>query len=152
MQVTGGRGDTPILAVGTSRVLRLDIQPVAGAHKGLRWRRAPPSLARMKRLSLGSQVLVTGNRVADALASYVPMVERMRGSVTVTVPALEDNGAIVAHTLLIGRSNDLEITDIDGGDPALESRFEVPRFPAVGGRARAADTSEIDIISTPIPD
>jgi hypothetical protein len=105
----------------------------------------------MKRLSLGSQVLVTGNKVADALAVYVPSVERMHQSVTIDVPALEDNGDIVTHTLLIGMSNDLEITDIDGGDPALEARFVVPRLPAVGGKAKAAETSEIPIISPPIP-
>jgi hypothetical protein len=109
-------------------------------------------VAVMKRLSLGSQVLVTGNKVADALATYIPNVERMHSSVTVVVPALEDNGDIVMHTLLIGMSNDLEITDIDGGDPSLEERFTVPRLPSVGGRARAAETSEIDIISTPIPE
>lgn len=106
----------------------------------------------MKRLSLGSQVLVTGNNVAEALATYVPNVERMHASVTVTIPALENNGDIVMHILLIGKSNDLEITDIDGGDPALEGRFEVPWLPAVGGKAQAADTSDIPIISTPIPE
>jgi hypothetical protein len=106
----------------------------------------------MKRLSLGSQVLVTGNNVADALAVYVPSVERMHASVTVDVPALEDNGDILMHTLLIGRSNDLEITDIDGGDPELESRFKVPRLPSVGGKAKAAETSEIPIISPALPD
>jgi hypothetical protein len=106
----------------------------------------------MKRLSLGSQVLVTGNEVADALATYIPSVERMHASVTIEVPALEDNGEIVTHTLLIGKSNDLEITDIDGGDPALERRFRVPRLPSVGGKAKAADTSEIPIISPPLPE
>jgi hypothetical protein len=106
----------------------------------------------MKRLSLGSQVLVTGNKVADALAVYIPSVERMHQSVTIEVPALEDNGDIVTHTLLIGMSNDLEITDIDGGDPALEQRFSVPRLPAVGGKAKAAETSEIPIIAPAIPD
>jgi hypothetical protein len=106
----------------------------------------------MKRLSLGSQVLVTGNKVADALAVYVPSVERMHASVTIDVPALEDNGDIVTHTLLIGRSNDLEITDIDGGDPDLERRFVVPRLPAVGGKARAAETSDIPIIGLQLPD
>jgi hypothetical protein len=106
----------------------------------------------MKRLSLGSQVLVTGDSVADALAIYVPSVERMHASVTVEVPALEDNGDIVTHTLLIGRSNDLEITDIDGADAALEARFRVPSLPAVGGKAKAAETSEIPIISPALPD
>jgi hypothetical protein len=106
----------------------------------------------MKRLSLGSQVLVTGNNVAEALALYIPSVERMHASVTIDIPALEDNGDIVTHTLLIGRSNDLEITDIDGGDPALESRFQVPRLPSVGGKAKAAETSEIPIISPALPD
>jgi hypothetical protein len=106
----------------------------------------------MKRLSLGSQVLVTGNNVADALAVYIPSVERMHASVTVDVPALEDNGNIVTHTLLIGRSNDLEITDIDGADPALESRFRVPSLPSVGGKAKAAETSEIPIISPALPE
>jgi hypothetical protein len=106
----------------------------------------------MKRLSLGSQVLVTGDSVAAALAVYVPSVERMHASVTVEVPALEDNGDIVTHTLLIGRSNDLEITDIDGGDPALEQRFTVPRLPAVGGKAKAAETAELPIISPALPD
>jgi hypothetical protein len=106
----------------------------------------------MKRLSLGSQVLVTGDNVADALAVYIPSVERMHSSVTVDVPALEDNGTIVTHTLLIGKSNDLEITDIDGADPALEERFVVPRLPSVGGKAKAADTSEVPIISPPIPE
>lgn len=125
---------------------------VARRRKGLRRGGSRPSVAIVKRLSLGSQVLVTGNDVADALATYIPNVERMQGSVTVDVPALEDNGDVVTHTLLIGKSNDLEITDIDGGDPAMEMRFEVPRLPAVGGRAREAETSEIDTISTPIPD
>jgi hypothetical protein len=106
----------------------------------------------MKRLSLGSQVLVTGNNVAEALAIYVPSVERMNTSVTIEIPVLEDNGDIVTHTLLIGRSNDLEITDIDGADPALEGRFRVPDLPAVGGKAKAAETSEIPIISPALPD
>jgi len=106
----------------------------------------------VKRLSLGSRVLVTGKTVADALAAYVPHVERMRSSVTVAIPALEDNGDILVHTLLIGGSNALEITDIDGGDPALEARFAVPKLPPVGGSARAADTGEITAISMPIPD
>lgn len=106
----------------------------------------------MKRLSLGSQVLVTGDDVADALAVYIPSVERMHASVTVDVPILEDNGEVVTHTLLIGTSNDLEITDIEGRDPALEARFALPRLPSVGGKATAVGTAEIPIISLGIPD
>jgi hypothetical protein len=112
----------------------------------------PLSLAFMKRLSLGSQVLITADKVAAALAVYVPNVERMHTSVTLEVPALEQNGEIVTHTLLIGKSNDLEITDIDGADPALEARFQVPQLPAVGGKVRAAETSDIPIISPQFPD
>lgn len=71
---------------------------------------------------------------------------------TIEVPALEQNSEIVRHTLVIGTSNDLEITDIDGADPTVENRFQIPQLPAAGGKVRAAETSDIPVTSAPFPE
>lgn len=99
----------------------------------------------MRRVNYGAETLVTGNDAATALINYASLVVRMRTSVAVQISALETNGTIRTHTLLLGPATQLDIFDIDGGESneTENSRFPVPRFPEIGGTAAAVPNEDM---------
>ena len=106
----------------------------------------------MKQVNYDGHTLTTGTAVAEALADYSMRVARMDTSVTVHIPALESDGTVGTHTLLLTTATSLEVLrSEDEGDDAEgsgdeEARFPVPRFPGIGGSAVAiAPEDEADI-------
>ena len=99
----------------------------------------------MRRVNYGAESLVTGNDAADALMDYASFVMRMHTSVAIQILALETNGSIRTHTLLLGPATQLDIFDIDGGESEEREneRFPVPRFPEIGGTAAAVPSEDM---------
>jgi hypothetical protein len=104
----------------------------------------------VKRMNYDGQTLVTGTRVANALVEYAKAVARMESSATVEIPALEDNGTIARHTLLLTAATSLETFDLDGDTDDEDERFRVPDLTGVGGKATAISDKETSTIGLPI--
>ncbi|MEO7123387.1 MAG: hypothetical protein ABI400_09790, partial [Lacisediminihabitans sp.] len=106
----------------------------------------------MKRISFDGRPFVTGGAVADALAEYAVAVARMNSGATVDIPVLEENGLVVQHTFVLNGSNAIEILDVDGivPDGDEETRFPIPEFTPIGGKAVAVSADDVDSISVPI--
>lgn len=85
----------------------------------------------MKRISFGSEQLVTGDAVADALLTFAATLTGTRAGVAVEIPVLEENGAVARHTLLLTPSTSLGVNELDGTAPDEKERFPVPELPAV---------------------
>jgi hypothetical protein len=99
----------------------------------------------MKRITYNGEPLVTGTAVAEALVHYVTHVAAMAAAVAVDIPALEQNGAVQAHTLVLSAATQLAVIDVDGLSVEEEdSRFPVPEFPPVGGQAFAMPPEDIE--------
>lgn len=94
--------------------------------------------------------MTTASHVAAALATYAESVAKMGASVTVRIPALEDDGTIAMHSLLLTGSTTLETFDIDDTLEHEDERLPLPAFPSVGGTAVAVDADEFPDISVPI--
>jgi hypothetical protein len=106
----------------------------------------------MKRINFDGRYFVTGGAVADALAEYAVVVARMNTGATVDIPVMEENGLINQHTFVLNGSNAIEILDVDGVLPEEdeESRFPIPEFTPIGGKAVAVAADDIASISVPI--
>lgn len=98
----------------------------------------------MKRLKYSGYELITSSAVATAVMEYSTYVVRSGTSVAVDIPVLETDGAVRTHTLLIGPATQFDASDVDERDGDQEARFEVPRFPPIGGKAAPNPPGEID--------
>ncbi|MEO6943044.1 MAG: hypothetical protein ABI124_08485 [Terrimesophilobacter sp.] len=97
----------------------------------------------MKRINYGGGELVTDNSVAVALLEYAQYVIGAGASVAVDNPALEVNGSIANHTILIGPATQREVHDINGFDDAQDLNFPVPTFPSAGYKGLAANLENL---------
>lgn len=98
----------------------------------------------MKRITYNGEPMVTGTAVAEALVHYVTHVAAMAAAVAVDVPALEENGTVRSHTLVLSAATQLAVIDVDGlSAEDDEARFPVPEFPPVGGQAYALPSEKI---------
>ena len=91
----------------------------------------------MKRITYSGQAFATGTEVATALTHYATVVGRIGTTVAVDVPVQEENGTIGMRTLLLNPTTQFTVDDIDGVSSEEDevSRFPVPDFPAIGGKA-----------------
>jgi len=104
----------------------------------------------MKRVNYDGRTLVTGDEVAQAIADYSVAVSRMGVGTAVTIPVLESDGSISEYTLLLTAATSLEIEpferDPHAGDLEQErSRFPVPTFEPIGGKAEPMAPEDEDI-------
>ena len=104
------------------------------------------------RLKYSGNELITSSDVAHAVMEYSTYVVRSGTSVAVEIPVLETDGAVRNHTLLIGPGTQFDASDVDGRDSEQESRFEVPRFPPIGGKAGPHPPGDVDAHSFAIED
>lgn len=99
----------------------------------------------MRRIMYDGTSLVTSEPVATAVMAYAADVVRMGTSAAVDVPALEPNGSILHHSILLGPATQLEIADIDGESGAVDdSEFPMPSFPALVPRAAPVHSAADD--------
>jgi hypothetical protein len=91
----------------------------------------------MRRIHYANDVIVTADRVADAVLAYARQLAIHHTSDTVSIPVLADDGHIGSSMLLLGpasqiSSNELRSTDTDIA--GFDDRFpEPPYFPTTVG-------------------
>jgi hypothetical protein len=90
----------------------------------------------MKRITYADENLITTNAIADQLVDYAVRVSQLRTSSAVSIPVLESNGLVVAHTLVINSASQIDVVDVDGHtDGTEDERFGAAVFPPIGVRA-----------------
>jgi len=100
----------------------------------------------MKRITYSGVAFATGTEVARALLEYATVVSRIKTTVAVDLPVQEENGTIGSRTLLLNDTTQFTVDDIDGvtsEDDEL-TKFPVPHFPAIGGKAVAEKADDIE--------
>ncbi|NQX28428.1 hypothetical protein HQQ81_13860 [Microbacteriaceae bacterium VKM Ac-2854] len=107
----------------------------------------------MRRIMYDGSSLVTSETVATAVMGYAADVVRLGTSAAVDVPALEANGSILHHTILLGPATQMEIVDIDGEASSVDdSEFPMPSFPALIARAAPVHTAVEDDLMPDLDD
>lgn len=86
----------------------------------------------MKRITLGSGSLVTGDATVAALLDYTTRVAGSENKVTVEITVLQEDGETSLHTLSIGQATQFEVSDVDGAVADEDRLFPVPEIPQVG--------------------
>jgi len=100
----------------------------------------------MKRITYAGVAFATGTEVARALLEYTTVVSRVKTAVAVDVPVQEENGTIGSRTLLLNTTTQFTIDDIDGVISEADelTKFPIPDFPAIGGKAVAEKADDIE--------
>lgn len=75
----------------------------------------------MKRITMGSEVLVTDARVADLVLSYAGVLARSGSADTVRIPVVAESGRVQEAQLLIGPASQIVVTEDGAGGPDLDS-------------------------------
>ncbi len=85
----------------------------------------------MKRVTFAGGSLLTGNTAARALLDFAAKAISGNTGVTVELPALDENGSVSIHSLLVGPGIQIQLADVDGDASEAEedARFPVPQFP-----------------------
>ncbi|WP_375399483.1 hypothetical protein [uncultured Amnibacterium sp.] len=73
----------------------------------------------MKRLTMGSQVLITDDRIADLVLTYAGVLARSGSADTVRIPVVGEAGQVQQAQLLIGPASQIVVTEDGTGGPDL---------------------------------
>ena len=73
----------------------------------------------MKRITMGSEVLITDARVADLVLSYAGVLARSGSADTVRIPVVAESGEVQEAQLLIGPASQIVVTEYGAGGPDL---------------------------------
>ena len=94
----------------------------------------------MKRIMMGSEVLVTDARVADLVLRYAGVLARSGSADTVSIPVVSESGAVQQAQLLIGPASQVILTeDGEGGLDAGSTLEDLQRRIASHGGAGMSD-------------
>ncbi|GAB3607596.1 hypothetical protein GCM10027413_30050 [Conyzicola nivalis] len=104
----------------------------------------------MKSITFASGTLITSTAVASALLEYASQLSAANNSVIVDVPALEADGTITTHNIVLSSAIQFDVADVEVDSDAFtdESEFPVPEMPqlddmvAVEPRATAAEDAK----------
>ncbi|WP_150308373.1 hypothetical protein [Planctomonas psychrotolerans] len=99
----------------------------------------------MRRIHYANDVIVTADRVADAVLAHAQLLAIHHTSDTISIPVLSDDGRIGSSKLLLGPasqiiSDELKSTESDIAD--LDDRFPDPPYfpsPAMHSHVATAD-------------
>jgi hypothetical protein len=73
----------------------------------------------MKRIAYAGIVVITGDRIADAIISYAAALARQGGADAVSIPAVDEEGNETSAQILIGPASQLVVEPVDTGTAEL---------------------------------
>lgn len=74
----------------------------------------------MKRITMGAEVLITDERIADLVLAYANVLARSRTSDTVNIPVVSESGAVQDAQLLVGPASQIVVTEDGSGGPTID--------------------------------